>query len=41
MTGKTLDEIVTAYEHAARRVSVLFRHWEQMTLIEPLRPGAR
>jgi hypothetical protein len=39
MTDKTPDELVNEYETAARRCSVLQRHWEQMILVEPLRPG--
>jgi hypothetical protein len=39
MTEKTRDEVLAEYEAAARRSSVLGHRWEQMVLIEPLRPG--
>jgi hypothetical protein len=39
MTGKTRDELLAEYEAAARRSSTLGHRWEQMVLIEPLRPG--
>jgi hypothetical protein len=39
MTEKTRDEVLAEYEAAARRSSALGHRWEQMVLIEPLRPG--
>jgi hypothetical protein len=39
MTEKTRDEVLAEYEAAARRSSTLGHRWEQMVLIEPLRPG--
>ena len=39
MTEKTRDEVLAEYEATARRSSALGHRWEQMVLIEPLRPG--
>ena len=39
MTEKTRDEVLAEYEAAARRSTALGHRWEQMVLIEPLRPA--